>query len=226
MICEKCGKEHDGSYGSGRFCCQACARSFSTSMCRDEINRKVSDTFRRKFPKKMSKHEYIQMMVEKFLNEGFVYIKYNDIDFGNMYLIDTNGTIISAYKLTTLNHNAYYNDTYKRVILTDVNKHQHAILVHRLVATTFLPNPNNYPIINHKDGNPSNNCVDNLEWCTYQYNNTYMDVHLVRGKHVSETMLKHGSWNKGLHLSEDHKRKVSDSMKTYWKKKKSSTNSV
>ena len=30
MICENCGKEHDGSYGSGRFCCKECARSFST----------------------------------------------------------------------------------------------------------------------------------------------------------------------------------------------------
>ena len=42
MICEKCEKEHDGSYGSGRFCSSKCARSFSTSKCRDEINKKVS----------------------------------------------------------------------------------------------------------------------------------------------------------------------------------------
>lgn len=45
--------------------------------------------------------------------------------------------------------------------------------VHRLVAITFLPNLNNYPIINHKDENPSNNKVSNLEWCTHQYNNNY-----------------------------------------------------
>lgn len=47
--------------------------------------------------------------------------------------------------------------------------------IHRLVALAFLPNPNNYPVINHKDCNPSNNCVDNLEWCTVTYNNTYND---------------------------------------------------
>ena len=45
--------------------------------------------------------------------------------------------------------------------------------VHRLVAMAFIPNPNNFPIINHKDENPSNNCVDNLEWCDYAYNLNY-----------------------------------------------------
>lgn len=48
--------------------------------------------------------------------------------------------------------------------------------VHRLVADAFLPNPTNLPVINHKDQNPQNNCVDNLEWCTIQYNCTYADA--------------------------------------------------
>ena len=47
------------------------------------------------------------------------------------------------------------------------------VFVHRLVALAFIPNPNNYPDINHKDENPSNNCVDNLEWCTEKYNMNY-----------------------------------------------------
>lgn len=45
--------------------------------------------------------------------------------------------------------------------------------IHRLVAEAFIPNPNNYPCVNHKDENPRNNNVDNLEWCTYQYNMNY-----------------------------------------------------
>lgn len=50
---------------------------------------------------------------------------------------------------------------------------QRTIGVHQLVAQVFIPNPNNLPMINHKDENPANNCADNLEWCTCKHNINY-----------------------------------------------------
>lgn len=45
--------------------------------------------------------------------------------------------------------------------------------VHRLVSEAFIPNPNKYPCINHMDESKNNNKADNLEWCTFRYNNNY-----------------------------------------------------
>jgi hypothetical protein len=49
-------------------------------------------------------------------------------------------------------------------------------LISRMVAEAFLPNPDNLPCVNHKDQNPANNHVSNLEWCTVQYNVTYANA--------------------------------------------------
>lgn len=50
------------------------------------------------------------------------------------------------------------------------------VLVHRLVAEAFIPNPDNLPYINHKDENPANPIATNLEWCTPLYNLKYSNV--------------------------------------------------
>ncbi len=71
---------------------------------------------------------------------------------------------------------------YENAILTNESKQQKSFLVHRLVAQAFIPNPNNYPIINHKDENSLNNNVNNLEWCTFLYNNTYNNIHIKNGE--------------------------------------------
>lgn len=48
-------------------------------------------------------------------------------------------------------------------------------LVHRLVAETFISNPNNWAEVNHRNNDPTNNNVDNLEWCTHEYNIEYRE---------------------------------------------------
>lgn len=60
-----------------------------------------------------------------------------------------------------------------RSVTFSYNSKNYYFSVHRLVAQTFIPNPDNLPQVNHKDENPSNNCVDTLEWCTAKYNNNY-----------------------------------------------------
>ena len=61
------------------------------------------------------------------------------------------------------------------------------IEVHRLVAQAFIDNPNNFPIINHIDGDRTNNCVSNLEWCTHEYNTQHaIDTGLMKHRSLSE----------------------------------------
>ena len=64
-------------------------------------------------------------------------------------------------------------DGYLRVELTIGLEKKKMALVHRLVAKTFIPNNDNLPEVNHKDENKQNNNVDNLEWCTREYNYNY-----------------------------------------------------
>ena len=62
--------------------------------------------------------------------------------------------------------------------------------VHRLVAEAFIPNSDNLPEINHKDENPSNNCVNNLEWCTHKYNSNYgTRPKRIGGKHSKKVIM-------------------------------------
>lgn len=67
-------------------------------------------------------------------------------------------------------------DGYCLVNLKDTNHVAKWYSVHRIVAKHFIPNPSNLPVINHKDESKNNNCVENLEWCTTQYNNSYGTV--------------------------------------------------
>ena len=59
--------------------------------------------------------------------------------------------------------------------------------IHRLVSTAFIPNPLGLPEVNHKDENPSNNVVGNIEWCNRLYNNNFG----TRNKRAAASMTNH-----------------------------------
>jgi hypothetical protein len=61
---------------------------------------------------------------------------------------------------------------YYTVMLYKNNKH-YTTKVHRIVAMSFIANPNKYNVVNHLDGNKLNNKISNLEWCTYKQNSTH-----------------------------------------------------
>lgn len=80
---------------------------------------------------------------------------------------------------------------YFQIQLSKDGKQKH-YQVHRLVALAFVPNINNYPCINHKDENKSNNHVNNLEWCTHEYNTNYG----TRNKRASEKLKENMKYRK------------------------------
>ena len=71
-----------------------------------------------------------------------------------------------------------------------INQKRKGKQIHRLVAEAFLPNPNNYSIVNHIDENPLNSKLSNLEWCTQKHNVTHSKHKMYKPKNVVYSNLK------------------------------------
>lgn len=112
--------------------------------------------------------------------ENWKDIVYDGVNYTNLYQVSDYGRVMSL-KTNRILKGRKDTSGYFMVVLCKDGK-QKNILIHRLVAETFLPNPFNLPCVNHKDEDKTNNFVGtpendykdgNLEWCTHKYNTNY-----------------------------------------------------
>ena len=97
-------------------------------------------------------------------------LKYEGVE----YIVSSDGHI---YSTSNIGRGKYHKEISQRensdgymCITVGKNGKRTTGRVNRMVALAFIPNPNNFPEVNHKDCNRKNNNVDNLEWCTHEYN--------------------------------------------------------
>lgn len=111
------------------------------------------------------------------------------IDGYNNYKVSNYGNVmnIKTHKLLNGQNNG---KGYLHVMLYDENHNAKCIMIHRLVALAFIPNPNDLPQINHIDENKKNNRVDNLEWVT------------------SEQNINHGTHNKRIGINNPNRKPI------------------
>lgn len=88
-------------------------------------------------------------------------------DYGGLYQVSNTGKVRDLK-----NHikSVYKNNKGYVCLSLYYNGKTYHPTIHRLVAKAFIPNPNNYEQVNHKDCNKENNSVENLEWCNQRYN--------------------------------------------------------
>ena len=138
------------------------------------------------------------------------------VGYEGYYEVDQFGRVFGVDRTVSVNDNGRVYDKpiagkqmkqtthdkgYKIVFLTKDGKTK-LCFVHRIVAEAFIPNPADLPMVNHKDEDKTNNFLENLEWCTALYNNTYGNAQKKRVKKI-----------KGVPLSEEHKRKIGEGVR-------------
>jgi hypothetical protein len=104
--------------------------------------------------------------------KGWINMEWRPVKgYENEYSVSDTGLVYSHRRNKVLK-NQHNKEGYVRIHLSK-DRSDNITLVHRLVAEAFIPNPNNYHEINHRDESRDNNTVSNLEWCTRTYNNNY-----------------------------------------------------
>ena len=123
------------------------------------------------------------------------------VGYDGLYFVTDDGVITNADGKIMKQYTKRGKGTcYKKVALYKDGSYKQKY-VHRIVAEAFIPNPDNLPVINHKDEDGTNNRVENLEWCTHQYNANYGTAR----ERQREKLI-------GKKHTEAHKKKISDSL--------------
>lgn len=140
-------------------------------------------------------------------------------EYEGYYEVDQFGRVFSVDRVVSVNDNGrQYNKPlkakqmkqsvhtkgYKTVALTKDGKTK-TMFVHRIVAEAFIENKDGLPMVNHKDEDKTNNFVENLEWCTNEYNLKYGTARKRQAKSI-----------KGKKHTEEHNAKISASLKRYY----------
>lgn len=146
-------------------------------------------------------------------------------DYSGLYEVSNKEGKVRNVKTGKLLKPIKHRSGYSQVSLYKDGKKQE-FKIHRLVATAFIPNPQNKPFVNHLDENPSNNSADNLDWCTNKENLNYgtcpqrISEKLKGRKFSEEAKQKMSQAHKGKKLSEEHKRKMRGKPKSEEHKRK------
>ncbi len=122
------------------------------------------------------------------------------VGYEGLYEVSNTGLIksLNCYNLKEphLLSLCFNTNGYLRVGLSKNNKTKQ-MLVHRIVAEAFIPNPDNLEMVNHKDEDRTNNHVENLEWCTRAYNQLYsIGLHPERKQLFADNFKRLSSWTK------------------------------
>ena len=139
-----------------------------------------------------------------------------------LYEVSNKGNVRNVRRNTLLRLTKT-NNGYIRVFLYK-NGIKTNLSVHRLVAKTFLPNPDNLPIINHKDEDKTNNNVDNLEWCTAKYNLNYGTARIrsintkIKNGYINEENVGLSKEEYNQKYYEGNREKIREQNREYWEK--------